>query len=111
MVSSNIDKEAIASSGESTEVIKSIENERLKGCNVICITKYSDNHLSKIIDLKLVVPNIEKKLREDSISSSIVTLTLIDIIYISIIQENLNEPEQKLQETKRILDYLNIDNA
>ncbi len=38
-------------------------------------------------------------------------LTLIDIIYISIIQENLNEAEQKLQETKRILDYLNINNA
>ncbi|HBL8636812.1 TPA: MurR/RpiR family transcriptional regulator [Clostridioides difficile] len=115
MVSSNVDKEdiaiAISYSGESKEVIKSIENAKLKGCKVICITKYSDNHLSKISDLKLVVPNIEKRLREGAISSRIAMLTLIDIIYISIIQENLNEAEQKLQETKRILDYLNINNA
>ena len=102
---------AISYSGESKEVIKSIENAKLKGCKVICITKYSDNHLSKISDLKLVVPNIEKRLREGAISSRIAMLTLIDIIYISIIQENLNEAEQKLQETKRILDYLNINNA
>ncbi|MCC0630658.1 MurR/RpiR family transcriptional regulator [Clostridioides sp. ES-S-0108-01] len=115
MVSSNVEKEdiaiAISYSGESKEVIKSIENAKLKGCKVICITKYSDNHLSKISDLKLVVPNIEKRLREGAISSRIAMLTLIDIIYISIIQENLNEAEQKLLETRRILDYLNIDNA
>ncbi len=69
MVSSNVDKEdiaiAISYSGESKEVIKSIENAKLKGCKVICITKYSDNHLSKISDLKLVVPNIEKGLEKE----------------------------------------------
>ncbi|WOW47118.1 MurR/RpiR family transcriptional regulator [Clostridioides difficile] len=83
MVSSNVDKEdisiAISYSGESKEVIKSIENAKLKGCKVICMTKYSDNHLSKISDLKLVVPNIEKRLREGAISSRIAMLTLIDI--------------------------------
>lgn len=115
MVSSNIDKDdiaiAISYSGESKEVIKSIENAKSRGSKTVCITKFSDNPLSKMCDLKLVVPNIEKKLREGAISSRIAMLTLIDIIYISIIQENLNDAEHKLQETKRILDYLNIEHS
>lgn len=89
MVFLNVDKEDIVIVifyfGELKEVIKFIENVKLKGCKVICIIKYSDNYFSKISDLKLVVLNIEKRFREGVIFLRIVMFMLIDIIYIFII--------------------------
>lgn len=111
MISSNLSKNdlaiGISYSGSSIEVIKSMENASKKGAKCISITKYGENALNKICDLNLFVPNIEKKLREGAISSRIATLTLVDTIYISMIQKNLNNAEIKLKETRQILDYLN----
>jgi len=59
-------------------------------------------------DINLFVPNIENKLREGAISSRIAMLTLIDIIYISIIQKNLEDYKSKLESSKIAMDYLKI---
>jgi len=112
MVSSNLDKEdvaiAISYSGKSKEVIKAIENGKSNGAKCISITKYGENDLNKLCDINLFVPNIENKLREGAISSRIAMLTLIDIIYISIIQKNLEDYKSKLESSKIAMDYLKI---
>lgn len=112
MVSSNLDKDdiaiAISYSGKSKEIIKSIENAKIKGAKCISITKYGENNLNKICDINLFVPNIENKLREGAISSRIAMLTLIDIIYISIIQKDLESTKLKLESSKKAVDYLKI---
>lgn len=112
MVSSNLDKDdiaiAISYSGKSKEIIKSIENAKSKGAKCISITKYGENNLNKICDINLFVPNIENKLREGAISSRIAMLTLIDIIYISIIQKDLESTKLKLESSKKAVDYLKI---
>jgi len=112
MVSSNLDKDdvaiAISYSGKSKEVIKAIENGKSNGAKCISITKYGENDLNKLCDINLFVPNIENKLREGAISSRIAMLTLIDIIYISIIQKNLEDSKSKLESSKIAMDYLKI---
>ncbi|MBQ9012376.1 MAG: MurR/RpiR family transcriptional regulator [Bacilli bacterium] len=112
MVSSNLDKYdiaiAISYSGKSKEVIKSIENAKSKGAKCISITKYGENDLNKVCDINLFVPNIENKLREGAISSRIAMLTLIDIIYISIIQKDLESAQLKLETSKKVVDYLKV---
>jgi len=112
MVSSNLDKEdvaiAISYSGKSKEVIKAIENAKNNGAKCISITKYGENDLTNMCDINLFVPNIENKLREGAISSRIAMLTLIDIIYISIIQKNLEDYKSKLESSKIAMDYLKI---
>ena len=112
MVSSNLDKDDIAIgisySGKSKEVIKSIENAKNKGAKCISITKYGENDLNKICDINLFVPNIENKLREGAISSRIAILTLIDIIYISMIQKDLDSSQLKLEASKKAMDYLKV---
>ena len=112
MVSSNLDKDDIAIgisySGKSKEVIKSIENAKSKGAKCISITKYGENDLNKICDINLFVPNIENKLREGAISSRIAMLTLIDIMYISIIQKDLNYAKLKLESSKSTVECLKV---
>jgi len=112
MVSSNLDKEdvaiAISYSGKSKEVIKAIKNAKNNGAKCISITKYGENDLTNMCDINLFVPNIENKLREGAISSRIAMLTLIDIIYISIIQKNLEDYKSKLESSKIAMDYLKI---
>ena len=58
--------------------------------------------------LNLFVPNIENKLREGAISSRIAILTLIDIIYISMIQKDLDSSQLKLEASKKAMDYLKV---
>ena len=59
-------------------------------------------------DINLFVPNIENNLREGAISSRIAMLTLIDIIYISIIQKDLNYAESKLESSKSTVECLKV---
>ena len=112
MVSSNLNKDDIAISisysGKSKEVIKSIENAKINGTKCISITKYGENDLTNMCDINLFVPNIENNLREGAISSRIAMLTLIDIIYISIIQKDLNYAESKLEISKSTVECLKV---
>ena len=112
MVSSNLNKDDIAISisysGKSKEVIKSIENAKINGTKCISITKYGENDLTNMCDINLFVPNIENNLREGAISSRIAMLTLIDIIYISIIQKDLNYAESKLESSKSTVECLKV---
>ena len=112
MVSSNLNKDdvaiAISYSGKSKEVIKAIENAKSNGSKCISITKYGENDLTNMCDINLFIPNIENKLREGAISSRIAMLTLIDIIYISIIQKDLEDSKSKLEKSKIAMDYLKI---
>ena len=112
MVSSNLNKDDIAISisysGKSKEVIKSIENAKINGTKCISITKYGENDLTNMCDINLFVPNIENNLREGAISSRIAMLTLIDIIYISIIQKDLNYAKSKLESSKSTVECLKV---
>lgn len=112
MVSSNLSSNdvaiAISYSGKSREVIKSIENAKDRGAKCISITKYGDNDLNKMCDINLFVPNIENNLREGAISSRIAMLTLIDIIYISIVQSNFNDAKSKFEASRMSVDYFKI---
>ena len=112
MISLNLGEDDVAIgisySGRSKEIIKSIENAKSKGAKCIGITKYGENYLNKICDINLYVPNIENNLREGAISSRIAMLTLIDIIYISMIQKDLNGAQSRLEASRMTVDYLKI---
>ncbi|MGL5378725.1 MurR/RpiR family transcriptional regulator [Clostridium sp.] len=112
MVSSNLSSNdvaiAISYSGKSKEVIKSIENAKARGAKCISITKYGDNDLNRMCDINLFVPNIENKLREGAISSRIAMLTLIDIIYISIVQSDFNDAKSRFEASRMSVDYFKL---
>lgn len=110
-VSSNLSESdlviAISYSGNTREVIKCIENAKLNGSKCISITKYGVSSISKLSDFNLYVPNVEKTLKEGAISSRIAMLTLIDIIYISLIQKDLSNAEKMLEDSRKTIEDMN----
>lgn len=84
------------------------ENAKKNNVKIISVTKASvDNRLSNISDITLRIPYIEKSLREGAMGSRISQLTLIDILFIGIAKNNLNDIEDKLITTRNIIKKLN----
>lgn len=106
-VSTNITKDdlaiVISYSGRTKEAIECTENAKENGAKVISITKYGQNEINRLSDYSLYVPNIEKNLREGAISSRMATLMLIDIIYISLIQKDVDGNRFNLERSQKTI--------
>ncbi|MEG2786610.1 MAG: MurR/RpiR family transcriptional regulator [Romboutsia sp.] len=88
---------AISYSGSTKEVIKCVENANENKVPVISITKASVNNLlESMSDITLKVPYVEKSLREGAMSSRISQLAVIDMLFIGMAKNNLEEIENKL---------------
>lgn len=98
---------AISYSGETREVIKCAENAKKNKISVIAITKACvNNELADISDVVLRVPSVEKYLREGAISSRISQLAIIDMLFIGMVRNNIEEVEEKLIETRKAVKEL-----
>ncbi len=73
---------AISHSGQTYEIIKSVEIAQKNGAKIITLTKVVENPLSKLADIaiKTVAENVNFRLT--AISSTITQLTVIDAIFI-----------------------------
>lgn len=96
---------AISYSGETKEVLKCIKIGRQLGIQTIAITKKSiDNKLANISDVKLYIPAIENDLREGAMSSRISQLTIVDMLYIGMIKDDVKGAEEKLIKTRNVIE-------
>lgn len=100
---------AISYSGTTKEVIKCVENANKNNVPVISITKASiSNKLEDLSDITLKVPYVEKSLREGAMSSRISQLAIIDMIFIGMAKENIEEIENKLVATREAVKDLKL---
>lgn len=100
---------AISYSGSTKEVIKCVENANKNNVPVISITKASiSNKLEDLSDITLKVPYVEKSLREGAMSSRISQLAIIDMLFIGMAKENIEEIENKLVVTREAVKDLKL---
>lgn len=100
---------AISYSGTTKEVIKCVENANKNNVPVISITKASiNNKLEDLSDITLKVPYVEKSLREGAMSSRISQLAIIDMLFIGMAKENIEEIENKLVATREAVKDLKL---
>lgn len=98
---------AISYSGETKEVIKCVENVKERKIPVIAITKASvNNTIADLSDIVLRIPAVEKSLREGAISSRISQLSVIDMMFIGMVRNNIKEVEEKLISTRKAVKEL-----
>ena len=96
---------AISYSGETKEVLKCVENAKGNGVPVIAITKSSiNNTLAEMCDIVLRVPFVEKSLREGAMSSRILQLAIIDMLFLGMARSNLKGIEEKLIVTRKAVE-------
>lgn len=71
----------ISYSGETKDVIETMEIAKRSGATVISITKYGKNTLSQAADIRLFLSTPETSMRSGAMGSRIAQLNLIDIIF------------------------------
>jgi len=98
----------ISYSGRTLEVLKSMSKAKEEGADTISITKFGENPISNISDIRLFVGNIEKNLRLGAISSRIAQLTVIDMLFVGIAREDFNLVSEHLKKTRMIVDDFKV---
>ncbi|MBU5436899.1 MurR/RpiR family transcriptional regulator [Tissierella sp. MSJ-40] len=98
----------ISHSGKTIETYKALEISRKRGAKTISITKYGDNPVSKVADIKIFTTEVEKHLRMGAVASRIAQLTIIDILFMNIVKKNFNIIPEYIQETGKIIENLRI---
>ena len=63
--------------------------------------------LSKLADINLYTPVIEKDLRLGAISSRNASLELTDLIYYGVIKENIDQAKKDLTKTRELIHEVN----
>lgn len=96
----------ISHSGKTKETYNALEIASKIGCKTISITKYGDNPISKIADLNLYTAEVEEHLRMGAIASRIAQLTVIDILFITMIKNNYNKINERIVNTGELISNL-----
>lgn len=78
---------AISMSGETKDVVELARFAKKQGATLISITNLNKSPLSKESDIQLATPNVEKDFRVGSITSRMTQLTVIDSLYISLVNQ------------------------
>jgi DNA-binding MurR/RpiR family transcriptional regulator len=86
-------------SGSARDVVELARLASEQRAFVIAITNHGPSPLSEVARLNLYTSTRERRFREDSLSSRIATLTLVDIIYVLVA---LQRPEEMAENTERI---------
>ena len=77
---------AFSHSGNSLETVRIAEVSRRRGATVIAITGLKDNPLSQIADMCLFTVADEERARSSSITARDAQLTLVDLLFILLVQ-------------------------
>lgn len=94
---------AISHSGETEEIIKTVEMAKQNEVDIISITKKKESNLKSTSDIHLEYISEETLLETGSISSKLAQIFLIDLIYTQVVKEKFNEAiDMKIKTTDAI---------
>ncbi len=95
---------AVSFSGNTKEVNLAVREAKKNGAKCIAITKNSNNELSELADLKLVVPSTElNATRLAPIFSRHGQLFIVDILFLGLAKENTNSVEEFIDQYESLL--------
>lgn len=98
----------ISHSGKTKEIYMALELAKEAGCDTISITRYGDNPISKIASLNLYTAEVEEYLRMGAIASRIAQLTVIDILFTSIVKKNYDRISPCITNTGELINTLKL---
>ncbi|MGR3660651.1 MAG: MurR/RpiR family transcriptional regulator [Paracoccaceae bacterium] len=101
---------AFSHSGRSLETIRIAEVARQRGAFLIAVTGLKDNPLSKIVDMCLFTVADEERVRLSSITARDAQLTLVDLLFILLVQKQPNASEY-VSKSEKAVSVLKVDNC
>ncbi|MDF2673868.1 MAG: hypothetical protein K0R09_2133 [Clostridiales bacterium] len=100
---------AFSHSGKTIETYRALEISKQRGAKTISITKFGENPISNVADIKIYTTEVEKTLRMGAIASRIAQLTIVDILFIGIVKSNFSNIPEYIQQTSDILKEFKIN--
>ncbi|UUV19736.1 MurR/RpiR family transcriptional regulator [Fusobacteria bacterium ZRK30] len=97
---------AISHGGESKEVILGVEKAKEHGATTISITNIGNNPVSNNSDINLYSIAYEDLFRSSAISSRMAQLSLIDILFIGIVQREYQNSTTSIKESRDLIKKL-----
>lgn len=94
---------AISYSGKTKEVNLAIEQANINGARTIAITKCGKSSLSSMANIILNIPSTEKELRLGAIASRVSQFLVSDMLFLGVVQNQLDVTEKKLIQTRDII--------
>ncbi|BBI36487.1 MurR/RpiR family transcriptional regulator [Cohnella abietis] len=90
----------ISYSGQTEDIIGSLSIAKQNGATIISLTKFGNNPVSELADIRLFTSSLEKSIRSGAMASRITQLNVIDILYVGIAQLKYDETVQLLERTR-----------
>lgn len=92
----------ISYSGETKDIIETMDVARGTGATVIAITKYGKSRLSEGADIKLFLSATETSMRSGAMSSRIAQLNMIDILFSGVASLEYKDIKKYLDKTHKV---------
>lgn len=112
LMAANLSEEDVAIgiyySGKTKEVYTAISKAKEKRAKCITITKFGENSIASLGDIKIQVPVVEKDLRVGAISSRMAQLTVVDILFIGAAKDNFSKVDKYLKESRNMIEELRM---
>lgn len=94
---------AISYSGETKEIVNTVNVAKENNIKVISLTEYSNNTLQKLSHLNLFVSSTENFIRSAATASRISQLTVIDILFTGLASIYFDESVKYLDRTRAVI--------
>lgn len=94
---------AISYSGQTSDIIKTVEYAKKKKCMIITISGMGRSPLQKQSDILLPIPKDEREVHFGAISSRIASFVYTDLLYLKLAQSDLQGTKEKLVQTKTLV--------
>lgn len=93
----------ISNSGNTVEILESLEIAKRNGASLIAITKYNKSQLADKADIVLSISTPEITIRSGAMGSRIAMLTVIDILFAGVASSDYQNVKKYLTKTHSIL--------
>lgn len=101
----------ISYSGDTQEIVDSLQTARAAGATTIAITNYSHSAVAEIADQVLLIASQEHILRSGAISSRIAQLSVIDTLFIAVALVDFGKSMHSIDRTKEALSQRKLANT
>lgn len=101
---------AFSYSGQSKEIIYPCEIAKKQKAVLITVTRNQKSVLHDMADICLTVPDKEALMRSGAFTSVYTSIMMADLLYMGVVQENFDETEVKLVQTRKMVEGLKTKN-
>lgn len=95
----------ISHSGNSRDIIETLEVAKENGATTICITHFAQSPLAKNADITLLTVSEETEYRSEALASRLAQLSIIDALYVNVsvkLNEQIKTTIQKLRKAVKV---------